>query len=55
MEDKEFKQRLALALASNTEFIKQAKDGYDGNMVWYSVSDQISCTVNAVTIKDGKQ
>lgn len=54
MEDKEFKQRLALALASNTEFIKQARDSYNGKMIWYAVSEQVSGTVNAINIVDDK-
>lgn len=52
MDDKEFKQKLALVLAGNVEFIKQAKDNYNGKMTWFSASEQINETVNSVKIKE---
>lgn len=51
MEDEEFKQKLALALAGNEEFIKQAKGNYDCKQIWLCVSEQINATIIAINTK----
>ncbi len=46
----EFKQKLALALASNPEFIKSADKGYIDKKIWYCVSDSINNAINNIDL-----
>ena len=50
MDDKEFKQQLALTLAGNPEFIKQAASNYNGKLIWFPVTEQINATLNKLDI-----
>ena len=44
--DNEFRQEMALALASNTEFIKAANENYNGKYIGHCVSEQILLTIS---------
>ena len=44
----EFKQKLAITLAGNPEFIKSALDNYNGKMTWFCVSEQINETISRI-------
>ena len=50
MNDYEFKQKLAITLAGNPEFIKEAMVGYNGKHAWYCVSEQINETISRVNV-----
>tara|TARA_R110000803_G_scaffold95395_5_gene163405 strand:+ start:8453 stop:8623 length:171 start_codon:yes stop_codon:yes gene_type:complete len=50
MNEYEFKQKLAITLAGNPEFIKAAANSYDGKHVWHCVSEQINTTISQVNI-----
>lgn len=46
----DFKEKLALNLAANPEFIKEAMKCYDRKMTWYCVSQQINKTIAEIDI-----
>ncbi len=50
MFDLEFKQKLALALASNPEFVRLAERDYDHKMTWRCVSDSINNAIKNIDL-----
>ena len=46
--DNEFRQKIAIALAGNTEFVKQSAEDYRGKHVGFCVSEQILLTISGL-------
>ena len=56
--DNEFRQKIAIALAGNTEFVKIANEDYRGKYVGFCVGEQILLTIqglSAIEVKESKQ
>ena len=52
MTDIEFKQQMAIALASNNEFVKQSDEAYNNKVIGYCVVEQINKVLSLLKIED---